>query len=239
MCIVKVIKLLKIRIRTLNRIVLHLNSIVSCSWSILGLEVTTAIKRFLTSISMPSRDEFNYIVTLIPKFPGATIIKVQAKFCCCNTIYKVISKLLVSKIKPLLPSIIPPNKSAFIMGRLLLENVLLASKGHKQLTLKVDILAKAFDSLSWDFLVACLSALDLHPIFIAWIRECISTPAYPLGISGCLHGYFSRYKRHPPRRSPMERMFGSRHVALCCLGNSDKSKRRGRVGAQRHSSRLE
>ena len=169
----------------------------SCSWTILRQEVTTAIKRFFLTSNMTSGMN-STILTLIPKFPGATIIKDYRPISCCNTIYKVISKLLVAKIKPLLPSIILPNQSAFIKGHLLQENVLLASeivsgdhrnKGLKRLTLQVDI-AKAFDSLSWDFVTACLSALDLHPLFIAWVKECYSTPAYSIGINGSLHGYF-------------------------------------------------
>lgn len=169
----------------------------SCSWPILGQEVTTSIRRFFSTSNMPSGMN-STILTLIPKFPGATVIKDYRPISCCNTVYKVISKLLVAKIKPLLPSIILPNQSAFIKGRLLLENVLLASeivsgdhrnKGLKRLTLKVDI-AKAFDSLSWDFVTACLSALDLHPHFISWVRECYSTHAYSVGINSSLHGYF-------------------------------------------------
>lgn len=154
------------------------------------------------------------ILTLISKFPGATIIKDYQPISCCNTIYKVISKLLVAKIKSLLPSIILPNQSAFIRGRLLLENVLLASeivsgdhrnKGHKRLTLKVDI-AKAFDSLSWDFVIACLTALGLHPLFFAWIKECISSPDYSVGINGSLHGYF-RGSRGIRQGDPLSHIF--------------------------------
>lgn len=70
---------------------------------------------------------YSTILTLIPKFPGATIIENYRPVSCYNTIYKVISKLLVAKIKLLLRSIILPNQSAFIKGRLFLENVLLAS----------------------------------------------------------------------------------------------------------------
>lgn len=47
---------------------------------------------------------------------------------CCSTIYKVISKILVNRLKTMLPEAMLPNQSAFIKDRLLLENVLLATK---------------------------------------------------------------------------------------------------------------
>ena len=96
---------------------------------------------------------------------------------CWITLYKVISKLLVGRLKPLLPSIILLNQTAFIRGRLLMENCLLAAeivsgyhnnRGQKKLTLKIDI-AKVFDSVRWDFLTACLQALNLPNLYIRWL----------------------------------------------------------------------
>lgn len=138
------------------------------------------------------------ILTLVPKFPGATTIKDFRPISCCNTLYKTIFKLLVSRIKPLLTKIILPNQSAFIKGRLLLENTLLASemvhrchkdKGPRRLTIKVDI-TKAFDTLRWDFILHCLAALNIPCLYIQWIKECITTPSFAVGINGSIHGFF-------------------------------------------------
>lgn len=46
---------------------------------------------------------------------------------CCNLIYKVIFKLLANRLKLLIPEAMLPNQSVFIKGRLLIENVLLAT----------------------------------------------------------------------------------------------------------------
>ena len=110
----------------------------------------------------------------------------------------MISKLLVNHLKPLLPSIILPNQTAFIKGRLLIENCLLASeivsgyhnhRGQKKLTLKIDT-AKAFDSVRWDYLTACLRSLNLPSDFIQWLTACYSSPSFSVGINGRLHGFF-------------------------------------------------
>lgn len=88
--------------------------------------------------------------------------------------YKVVSNLLASRLKSLLPSVISHSQSAFLPGRLLSENVLLASEivqGYNRKNiepralLKVD-LRKAFDSVRWDFILSTLSALGILVKFI-------------------------------------------------------------------------
>lgn len=167
------------------------------TWSLIGPEIIKAITLFFQTSYLPKTTNAT-ILTLLPKFPGASIIKDYRPISCCNTLYKVISKLLVARLKPLLPSIILPNQTAFIQGRLLTENCLLASeivsgyhlsRGQKKLTLKIDI-AKAFDSVRWDYLLACLQSLNLPNDYIQWLSSCYSSPSYSVGINGRLHGYF-------------------------------------------------
>lgn len=83
-----------------------------------------------------------------------------------------------------------------------MENCLLAAeivsgyhnqRGQQKLTLKIDI-AKGFDSVRWDFLTACLHALNLPDLYIQWLTSCYSTPSFSVGINGRLHGFFSGTK---------------------------------------------
>lgn len=68
--------------------------------------------------------------------------------------------MLVKRLKVILPDVTLPNQTAFVQGRLLIENTVLASEivqgyhkigGHKRVTIKVDI-AKAFDTIRWEFI---------------------------------------------------------------------------------------
>lgn len=167
------------------------------SWEIIGAEVTGAITQFFGSAFLPSAANTT-ILSLVPKHPGASQITDHRPISCLNTIYKVISRLLVQRLKPILSSFILPSQTAFVKGRLILENSVLAgelvngyhkNKEPKRLTIKVDI-AKAFDTLSWDFLFNCLEGLNLPPLNIRWLRACICTPSYMVGYNGTVNDYF-------------------------------------------------
>lgn len=51
-------------------------------------------------------------------------------------------------------------------------------------------MAKAFDTLSWEFLFNCLGGLQLPPLLIGWLRACVCTPNFTIGYNGRVHGYF-------------------------------------------------
>ncbi|KAK3193355.1 hypothetical protein Dsin_024665 [Dipteronia sinensis] len=72
---------------------------------------------------------------------------------CCNTLYKIIAKIIANRIKPCFTNIINPSQSAFVAGRSIGDNILLVQElmrnyhkdvGWPKLTLKVDLI-NAFD----------------------------------------------------------------------------------------------
>ena len=103
---------------------------------------------------------------------------------CCSVVYKCITKILTNRLKKILPTVIGKTQSAFIHGRSIVDNRLMAQeivRGYGRTILsarcamKID-LQKAFDSLDWEFLLKVLSALKIPSLFISWIRSCITTP---------------------------------------------------------------
>lgn len=79
-----------------------------------------------------------------------------------------------------------------------MENTILAGElvtgyhnkqGPESITIKVDI-AKAFDTLSWEFLFNCLEGLRLPDLLLKRLRACICTINFMIGYNGSVHGYF-------------------------------------------------
>lgn len=211
-------------------------------WGFLGSEVVISIKQFFQSAFLP-RATNSTILSLVPKFPGATTIKDYRPISCLNNTYKVISRLLVSRLKPILSDLIVPNQTAFVKGRLLVENNVLASelvngyhknKGEKRITIKVDI-AKAFDTLSWDFLFACLEGLQLPDLFRQWLRVCVCTSSFTLGYNGTVNGYFKgrRGLRQGDPMSPYLFVMAMNNLSLML----NKAAREGNLNYHQHCAK--
>ena len=111
----------------------------------------------------------------------------------CNTIYKVISKLLAERIKPLLPNLIFPNQCAFVKGRHIGENMMIAKellhsirmkKGkHGLVILKLDM-EKAYDCLEWSFTKNVLLNFGFLTRFVDWILQCVTTSSATILLNG-------------------------------------------------------
>lgn len=141
-------------------------------------------------------------MALIPKKNPAQTMKDYRPISCSNLMYKIISKILANRLKAILPSAIEPNQSAFVKGRLLLENVLLATELVKcyhqpnisdRCTIKLDI-SKDFDTVKWSFIMVVLSAMALTSQLIRWIYLCISTTSFSVAVNGELTGFFYNAK---------------------------------------------
>jgi hypothetical protein len=66
------------------------------------------------------------VISLIPKIASPSKVSEFCLISFCNVFYKIISKTLANRLKGILPTIISANQSAFIPGRLITDNVLVA-----------------------------------------------------------------------------------------------------------------
>lgn len=91
----------------------------------MGEEVRRFVLDFLNNDSFdPGINSTN--ITLIPKCASASSVSEFRSISLCNVIYKLIAKVLANRLKQVLHVLISPSQSAFVPGRLITDNVLVA-----------------------------------------------------------------------------------------------------------------
>ncbi|KAL0307638.1 UNVERIFIED_CONTAM: hypothetical protein Scaly_2976400 [Sesamum calycinum] len=127
-----------------------------------------------------------------------TFVSDYRPIACCNTLYKAITKILVKRLQRVLPLMIDHSQNAFVPGRSISDNILLAQEllaGYNQARLparcmlKVDI-QKAYDSVEWDFLLETLRLFNFPQQFIILIKQCVSTASFSISLNGSIYGFF-------------------------------------------------
>ena len=91
------------------------------------LDVTKCVLNALNSGVMPSGLNETFIC-LIPKVKSPQKITKFRPISLCNVIYKIIYKVLANRLKRILTVVIDELQSAFVPGRLITDNVLVAFK---------------------------------------------------------------------------------------------------------------
>jgi len=75
-------------------------------------------------------------IALIPKQENAQTLEKYRPIALCNVVYKVISKVVANRLKPLLPTIILGEQSGYMEGREILDNIIQAHEVVHSLTSK-------------------------------------------------------------------------------------------------------
>lgn len=130
-------------------------------------------------------------VALLPKNDNPSCFSEFRPISLIGSLYKVLSKVLSSRIKSVLPKIISESQSAFKRGRSILDGVLVANeivdewkkKQKKGIVLKLDF-EKAYDSINWEFLFSMLSNFGFGSKWINWMKECVSTARISILVNG-------------------------------------------------------
>ena len=107
---------------------------------------------------------YTYIV-LIPNKNTPSSFNEYHPISLCNVTYKIISKVVANRLKPLIPLLISPEQSGYVEGHQILNGIILAHeithslKNSKTpgMLLKLNF-SKDFDKLSWDFIERTLLA---------------------------------------------------------------------------------
>lgn len=130
---------------------------------------------------------------LIPKVKDPCQVGDYRPISVCNVLYKVISKILTSRLKPYIAGCISTSQSAFVPGREISESVILlrevlhsfksSSYSNPDFCLKVD-LSKAFDRMDWDYLEAILPLYGFPQKLRTWIMACVRSSEFSIILNG-------------------------------------------------------
>lgn len=94
-------------------------------WQLLGPSITSGVLNFLNEGDMPGVVN-NITLVLIPKVKNPQEMKNFRPISLCNIIYKICSKVIANRLRGFLDEIVAKEQSAFVLGRLITDNVLIA-----------------------------------------------------------------------------------------------------------------
>lgn len=126
-------------------------------WSLIKLDVLNYCLHVLNE-GRTVKDINSTNITLIPKTQQRETMRQFRRISLCNVSYKLVCKTIAKRMKSVMASVVSPEQSAFIQGRFITDNVLVAYellrtmrvKRHGKngcCTLKLDM-SKAYDRVS-------------------------------------------------------------------------------------------
>ncbi|WJX55356.1 Protein DETOXIFICATION 41 [Trifolium repens] len=168
------------------------------SWDIVGPSVCDFVQkvwRMPSTIAMVNQTD----ICLIPKVDHPELVTQFRPISLCNTIYKIVSKVIVARLKNYIPKLVSPFQTGFVPGRNIHENIVVTkemvhsmhmAKGRKGFfAIKVD-LSKAYDKLSWEFVWRVLTEANFPDNIINIIMHSVTSVETNVKWHGARAEYF-------------------------------------------------
>ncbi|KAA3485416.1 reverse transcriptase [Gossypium australe] len=162
-------------------------------WYIVGKEVLDFCLSILNGNKGDDLANVTEIV-LIPKIPNPSSLVNFRPINLCSVLYKIVAKTIANRMQNVIGLCIDEVQSAFVPGRLITDNVLLAYKilhtfrqkrtGKKgYITVKLDM-SKAYDRVEWNFVKKMMLKMGYAHEWVGLIMKCITSVSYAVNING-------------------------------------------------------
>jgi hypothetical protein len=161
------------------------------AWAIIKEDVVAVFNSFWAL----DRRNFQLLNTanmvLLRKTAAPSRLKDYRPISLMHSVGKLVTKVLATRLAPHLSSLVNNNQSAFIRGRSIHDNFMavqlacrwLHCRNLPAVLLKVDI-AKAFDSVAWEFLIHLLCHCGFPARWTEWISILLSTASTRVLMNG-------------------------------------------------------
>ena len=162
-------------------------------WDIVGVEVSQVVKNLISGAHLQGKQR-NAIITLIPKDGNPELLKTWRPISLICTDIKIVAKVLANRLKPYMSDLISDtqycaNGKSIVECNMQMRDIMYYAGAHK-LTGAIANLdwEKAFDRVSWTFLVQVMRKLGFSNFIIKWFIN-----LYTNITSSCLiNGYITK-----------------------------------------------
>ena len=156
-------------------------------WSTIGPALISEIQIFFRTGYMPPASNSTH-VRLIPKITGTKLVSEYRPIALCKVSYKVITKIISLRLKPILQDIISETQSAYVPGRAISDNNLITHEILHKLTMSeaeihcsmvvITDMSKAYDRLEWHFIETVQERFGFASTFVNLVMQCVSYVSY-------------------------------------------------------------
>ena len=94
-------------------------------WELVRPQMVSFVKKVFEERIMP--DHVNStLISLIPKVEFPEMVSQFRPISLCNVSYKVVTKIIVERIRPMIPELVKQNQCSFIPSRQTVDNIIIA-----------------------------------------------------------------------------------------------------------------
>ncbi|KAL9666794.1 hypothetical protein QQ045_001135 [Rhodiola kirilowii] len=165
------------------------------SWEIVKGEVLHFALNFLNGGELdPEVNET--LITLVPKVKNPVCFNDFRPISLVNVAMKIITKAMANRIKKVLGLLISVSQSAFVPGRLISDNILLAHElmhfiktrqkgGAEYCSIKLDM-RKAYDRVDWKYLEQMQLRVGFSADWVDKVMKCVRSVSYRVRVNGLI-----------------------------------------------------
>lgn len=153
------------------------------NWELVGADVTKVCLQVLNDHRSVNDLNYTFIVFIL-KVKVPRKVSEFRSISLCNVIYKIITKTSANRLKKVLTYTVSEEQSAFVSGRLITDNIIVAYEtmhtirrktGGKDglMALKLDM-SKAYDRVEWSFLGEVMIKLGFSQRWAERVMDCVA-----------------------------------------------------------------